>query len=215
MFKKTFIILFYLFIQSINAQTITGNFIIHKFKGIGGDGRLTEKAKIKDIYNYVYSDSKSKMVLTNPRGTQIDTIKKYDELYDYHYETVETVIAPSKSMYFKDFKNKLYEKNIVTDGKEVYEKINLPELIWSQINETKNIEGFLCRKATTIYTSNGYTLTYYAWYTDEIPIQDGPFLFVGLPGFIVELGVDDMFFIKLTNYEYNENQITIIDNIKD
>jgi GLPGLI family protein len=58
-------------------------------------------------------------------------------------------------------------------------------------------------------------LTYYAWYTDEIPIQDGPFLFVGLPGFIVELGVDDMFFIKFTNYEYNENQITIIDNIKD
>ena len=155
------------------------------------------------------------MVLTNPRGTQIDTIKKYDELYDYHYETVETVIAPSKSMYFKDFKNKLYEKNIVTDGKEVYEKINLPELIWTQINETKNIEGFLCRKATTIYTSNGYTLTYYAWYTDEIPIQDGPFLFVGLPGFIVELGVDDMFLIKFTNYEYNENQITIIDNIKD
>lgn len=215
MFKKTLIILFYLFIQSINAQTITGNFVIHKFKDIGGDGRLTEKAKIKDIYNYVYSDSKSKMVLTNPRGTQIDTIKKYDELYNYHYETVETVIAHSKSLYFKDFKNRLYEKNIVTDGIEIYEKINLPELIWTQINETKNIEGFLCRKATTIYTSNGYTLTYYAWYTDEIPIQDGPFLFVGLPGFIVELGVDNMFFIKFTNYEYNENQITKIDNIKD
>jgi len=92
------------------SQTITGNYVMQKTGGLGGDGKLSEKAKKTDIFNYTYFNYKSKLELINPTGTQIDTLKKYNSQYDFHYETVETVIAPSKSIYVKDLKSNEYER---------------------------------------------------------------------------------------------------------
>lgn len=57
-------------------------------------------------------------------------------------------------------------------------------LKWNvDFNEVKNILGYKCYKATTIFNKRLYT----AWYTKDIPISEGPYRFKGLPGLILEL----------------------------
>lgn len=59
-----------------------------------------------------------------------------------------------------------------------------PKLNWQVLNETKDIKGFTCRLAKTI-TDTGDT--YFAWFTNDIPISDGPFRFKGLTGLVLEV----------------------------
>jgi len=68
-------------------------------------------------------------------------------------------------------------------GKYIY-TFEEPELTWELLNETKDIKGFKCRLAKTITDTND---TFFAWYTEDIPIPDGPFRFKGLSGLILEV----------------------------
>ncbi len=43
--------------------------------------------------------------------------------------------------------------------------------------------GYTCHKATTEYRGRKYT----AWYTTDIPISSGPYIFEGLPGLILAI----------------------------
>lgn len=56
------------------------------------------------------------------------------------------------------------------------------ELIWEIGDSTKNILGYECVKAEADYHGRRWTV----WFTPEIPIQDGPWKFRGLPGLILE-----------------------------
>lgn len=68
---------------------------------------------------------------------------------------------------------------------------------WEIGDETKDYLGYNCRKATCHYRGRDYI----AWYSEELPIPYGPFVFHGLPGLIVELSD--------SNKEYNFSLIGI------
>jgi GLPGLI family protein len=57
-------------------------------------------------------------------------------------------------------------------------------------NETREIAGFLCRKATGIIFDSVYV---FAFYTDEIAIPGGPMGIHGLPGMILGITVPRMY----------------------
>lgn len=59
-----------------------------------------------------------------------------------------------------------------------------PKLKWEILNETKDIKEFKCRLARTL-TDTGQT--FYAWFTNDISIPEGPFRFKGLSGVILEV----------------------------
>lgn len=59
----------------------------------------------------------------------------------------------------------------------------LPAVKWNITNETATRADYPCQKATTSYGDRDYE----AWFTFQIPIQDGPYKFSGLPGLIVEM----------------------------
>lgn len=68
-------------------------------------------------------------------------------------------------------------------------KTSLDSLDWKISNETKEIQGYLCRKATTVIDLNNRVkgeIT--AWFAPDLPFQFGPLEFAGLPGMI--LGVE-------------------------
>ncbi len=88
-----------------------------------------------------------------------------------------------------------YYKNFTTqkavEKRELMEEVYLVEdsihsLKWKlEDGETKNILGYLCKKATG-KTERGSDIV--AWYTEDIPVASGPEQFNGLPGMI--LGID-------------------------
>jgi GLPGLI family protein len=56
-------------------------------------------------------------------------------------------------------------------------------LNWKLEQEEKEIEGQKCLKATCDYRGRNYT----AWYATDIPLSEGPYVFTGLPGLIMEI----------------------------
>ena len=58
----------------------------------------------------------------------------------------------------------------------------LGEIEWEVSDSTKNILGYDCVMATTNYHGRKWT----AWFTPDIPLQEGPWKLTGLPGLILE-----------------------------
>lgn len=54
---------------------------------------------------------------------------------------------------------------------------------WKITHENKTEKGYKLQKATTVFGGRIWT----AWFTQDIPIPEGPYKFSGLPGLIVEL----------------------------
>lgn len=72
---------------------------------------------------------------------------------------------------------------------------------WEIIEETKEIMGYTAQKATASFAGRDYE----AWFTMEIPIPDGPYVFHGLPGLIVELyDTEDHYHFTLESIEKME-----------
>ena len=85
-------------------------------------------------------------------------------------------------MYFKDFKqNKSYNERFTDEKICIIDSIVVQD--WIISDETEKILGYQCKKA--IYKRNDVEFT--AWFTEEIPISDGPFLYSGLPGLILKI----------------------------
>jgi len=64
-----------------------------------------------------------------------------------------------------------------------YYKANLDKkLDWKILPEKDKILGYLVQKATTVLYNRKWTV----WFTPDIPIQDGPYFFHGLPGLIIK-----------------------------
>lgn len=68
-------------------------------------------------------------------------------------------------------------------GKYIF-SFDEPALKWEVLSQTKEIKGFKCQLAKTV-TDTGDT--YFAWFTKDISISDGPFRFKGLSGLVLEV----------------------------
>ena len=66
----------------------------------------------------------------------------------------------------------------------------LPNMQWQLRNDTLTVCGYLCKKAICAFRGRNYT----AWYTDEIPVSNGPWKFNGLPGLILKVIDDQRYF---------------------
>lgn len=61
-------------------------------------------------------------------------------------------------------------------------KDQLPQIDWTIAEEVKEILGYRCQKATAVLGGREWIV----WFTKEIPLNSGPYLFGGLPGLILE-----------------------------
>jgi GLPGLI family protein len=59
----------------------------------------------------------------------------------------------------------------------------LPVQDWIMHDDTLTVVGYLCQKVTCRFRGRDYT----AWFTPEIPINNGPWKFGGLPGLILKV----------------------------
>ncbi|MFW6222143.1 MAG: GLPGLI family protein, partial [Bacteroidota bacterium] len=50
------------------------------------------------------------------------------------------------------------------------------DIHWEFLSERKQVVGYDCQKATAFFRGR----TWYAWFTNQIPVADGPWKFHGL-----------------------------------
>jgi GLPGLI family protein len=107
------------------------------------------------------------------------------------------------SEYFKDFSSNLFTQYTrMSYGLKPYQySEDIPVQDWEIGEDTLTVAGYLCQKATCTFRGRNFT----AWFAIEIPIQNGPWKFGGLPGLILKVYDDD----KLYEFE-----CTKIENFK-
>lgn len=121
--------------------------------------------------------------------------------------------AGRRDIYYKDTKQKTYTNQNELFGKVFLIKDSLPNLEWKLEKESKLIGNYLCFKATAEKkapeSERGFrggprnknkdekpkdslpkTISVTAWYTPQIPVNQGPGDFWGLPGLILEINYE-------------------------
>lgn len=107
------------------------------------------------------------------------------------------------SIYYKNTQEKRFANQTEIMGKIFLVKDSLPDYEWELSSETKNIGKYTCYKASftrevenmSISMVNGETkevvkkdkVTTTAWYTLQVPVNNGPDDYQGLPGLILEI----------------------------
>ncbi|CEJ68529.1 GLPGLI family protein [Chryseobacterium oranimense] len=77
--------------------------------------------------------------------------------------------------------------------RDIYKITEPNHLNWKIEKETVKKNGYNCQKATLNYKGRIWE----AWFTQDIPIQEGPYIFKGLPGLIIYM-ID-----KTKSYEFS------------
>ncbi len=120
------------------------------------------------------------------------------------------VSTDASDILYRNLKEKRYTSKNEVFGKIFLIKDSLPKLDWTLEQETKNIGEYTCFKATmkqmVPVVTGGISInddkdlnaneneepqmeekTITAWYTPQIPINNGPAKYYGLPGLILEV----------------------------
>src|SRR5699024_8929785 len=135
---------------------------------------------------YLFSSPQAS-VFMNHNTAKADEIKKNIERM-LQSGSIDMNKAGHKSTDFllEIYKNlhegKTIAKNTLAKKDYIYQESQVP-LDWNIASESKDYSGYQAQKATTSFAGRDYE----AWFTMEIPLPDGPYVFSGLPGLIVEL----------------------------
>jgi GLPGLI family protein len=184
---KTFIILlFFNFTLSQNNLTIYYKVNIEDEKDLFSSNAVLRKYFEKAIAN--------SNLLEFKLICKEDSSKFYDSssLLDLDFSQKQTLLS------FSSYHGEVYQKrdSLFCNSKLLGNNIFLKKVIkldWTLQNETKEINGFLCYKATSInkivYGEKIFNHPITAWYCPKIPYRFGPNGYSGLPGLILELQV--------------------------
>ena len=110
-----------------------------------------------------------------------EAIRKYSETKDR--AVMDNVTYKTQLYVFKSKPDNSYNvyDYVGMTGHYTYTE-PLEEIIWEVSDSTKSILDYECIMATADYHGRKWT----AWFTSEIPVQEGPWKLFGLPGLILE-----------------------------
>ncbi|WP_028121010.1 GLPGLI family protein [Epilithonimonas tenax] len=125
----------------------------------------------KKSYFYAENAMKRDSVMERMRATKNFDRSQMENLRSNLQFTIE-----------KDLVNQslVYKSRI---GRDNYSYLETPVFEWNILPETVKIGDYQTQKAETKFGGR----TWYAWFTQEVPLQDGPYKFGGLPGLIVKV----------------------------
>ncbi len=130
------------------------------------------------------------------------------EIDDGSGEILLKVKSNENEFVFKNLDSKEMFYSDVIGLKEFYIDEKIPKMIWKLAKERKEVLGYECQKATTLYKGRRYI----AYFTTELPINNGPWHFYGLPGMILEVKSEEGKFRLLATNLKLINKKTKIDN---
>lgn len=172
--------------------------------------------------NSVYYD-RNLRAIDSVKKVRFDNIKKFDFSTDKNDLEQRLLLKSGRSdeiiggrvaVTEKVFKNR-GKNEIVTldrDNEDLKYKFRVVENIiynWKIMPDTTTIIGYSCTRATTEFRGRRYN----AWFTMDIPSNDGPWKFMGLPGLILRVeDTDGVFNMKAIGLENIDNFVFTIKN---
>lgn len=97
-----------------------------------------------------------------------------------------------------------YHDKVIPDYLEYTEDFSV--FNWVLLDETMTIGNYNAQRAHCYYGGRNWV----AWYTTEIPINDGPYKFYSLPGLIIKLYDEEEHYVfEMTKLERYENGMSI------
>lgn len=207
MIKKIFLLLLvYCFSNNLTSQTITVTYkerkIISKEK-LEALPEFVKNKTLQEIENppvYILQYSNGLSLYKHDESTKNTDAseKKSSERREEDSDVVELkeenfriTDKNKEKIYYKDFSNNLLIFKLNNAGKEYDGKDTLLKWNWEITEESKNINGYLCKKAIT----HSYGMNFTAWFTEDIPVNAGPEKFDGLPGLILYIGNNHIEFV--------------------
>ncbi|WP_432222840.1 GLPGLI family protein [Flavobacterium sp. TMP13] len=187
--KNLLLLIAFLLTSFCYSQTLKAILISKSLKGVGDHTELSERAKKPKIYSYLYSNKKSIQKLISDERTTVDTASINKD--DHAFQTTRTYKTASSVTYFKNEESKIYKVLYTKESNDVTIKEPLPKFNWKLESENQIISGYNCKKATTTNTYFNSNQKVIAWYCEDIPIDGGPTHYSGLPGFIMQIELDD------------------------
>lgn len=176
------IIIFSFSINIIIAQKIRVTYNI-KYKPDSTQSTYKESNMLLDVYDSNLSRFYSEKLFKS------DSIRINGNQSQYYSLDFNNAIVKDKNILKKYYR-------VLTDVYEV--TAESPNLEWKITSNTKKIGDYSCQQATSYYKNRYWT----AWFTQDVPISEGPSLFKGLPGLIVWVSDDK------GNYEFSLKKVT-------
>ena len=132
---------------------------------------------------YSYYTFQSDSLRSTPDGQKV-----WRELFTKAIEKdgIKSTNFPYKRMKTYVYKNYPQGKMTVTDGLSLQDYMYEDELHaqeWQMTDSTKTILDYTCQQAVCDFRGRYWT----AWFAPDIPVNDGPWKFGGLPGLIMEV----------------------------
>ena len=87
------------------------------------------------------------------------------------------------SIYKNHPNGKITTTDIIFLGDSYEYEENLYTYSWKVVDDTASISGYSCQKAICDFSGR----TWEAWFSEELPFNDGPYKFGGLPGLILNI----------------------------
>lgn len=208
--SRFYFILFFCIVNLYNCQEFTSKYeIIYQFDWQRDSTNVYSRVK-EQMVLYV---GEKKSLLRSLVGEKQDSI-----INNFKYEQGAVINYGSLSRPKFDF---TIIKNYHTKDKVVflenlgniqigyYDEMN--DLIWKLLPDTRMVQGYKCQKAISRFRGRNYI----AWFTNEIPVNDGPYKFGGLPGLILLLNDDEnQFNFEIVRLLKKEKKITYKTNFE-
>jgi GLPGLI family protein len=146
------------------------------------------------IYEYSFAEDSTHIEMQSKEFLNLDIGKQGSQFYASDVVEQDSLVKikerpigkyPYQGIKYLDVIIKNYpsfDMNFYTSCRGYY-KVNLnKKLDWKILPEKDKILGYSVQKATTTLYNRKWTV----WFTPDIPIQDGPYFFQGLPGLIIK-----------------------------
>ena len=151
-----------------------------------------QTGNIEVHHKYVLLANATESKFFSPRTEYIDSLRSTPEGEAKYKEMARNAVMAGK---FNDMPKRdgtwYVLKNTGTGQMTTYDvngieryrtEETLPKLEWQISDETRNIIGYECQKAST----NFHGREWIVWFTPDVPIMNGPWKLGGLPGIILE-----------------------------
>ena len=149
------------------------------------------------LYAYTFAPNAAKPDSTVTEITRLDVFADHNEFLSDVTAKKDSAIAfavkdnqSQANIRLPDgiYQNKTSKKGELTStieyvGIQPFKIVRKNNLQWKLSKEVQTIENYNCQKAILEYGGR----TWEAWFTKEVPVQQGPYVFSGLPGLIVKI----------------------------